>query len=127
MLGLSGFFLWVKVGDGRAFMSSFDLNSLTTKNVIRKSDLILFVQLGEVFGRIRVELLHAGLAAEFDLLAFVGFDDDLAHAAELVATDDAGVERVRLVSGKAGGGEGDEDGGEQCFHDVCVWVLRLGW
>ena len=65
------------------------------------------IELGEVFGRIRVELLHAGLAAEFDLLAFVGFNGDLAHAAELVPTDDASIERVRRVSGKAGDTEGD--------------------
>ncbi len=84
---------------------------------------LLLLQLGEVFGRIRVKLLHAGLAAEFDLPAFVRFDYDLAHAAELVATDDAGVERVRIISGKASGGEDDEGGGEQSFHEVlCGWV-----
>ena len=84
------------------------------------------MQLGEVFGRISVELLHAGLAAEFDLLAFVRFDDDFAHAAELVAADDTGIERVRFVSGKAGGGEADEDDGEQCFHDVARVRGRVG-
>jgi hypothetical protein len=50
---------------------------------------VLLLQLAEIFGRIGVELLDAGLAAKFDLLVVVNLGDDLAHAAEFVAADEA--------------------------------------
>ena len=95
-------------------------------------------ELREVFGLIGFELLDAGFAAKFDLLAVVNLGDGAAHAVEVVATDEAFGEGVGLgflgggsgFRGRAGGeGEAEEGGGEEgaeCrFHfsgcvEVCV-------
>jgi len=55
---------------------------------------VLLRQLGKIFGRIGFELLDAGLAAKFDLLAVVNLVNRLAHAAKFIAADEAGFERV---------------------------------
>ena len=61
-------------------------------------------QLGQVLGRVGVEVLAAVLAAELDLLSLVDEDDGLALGAELLVGDNALVEGVGLrVGGLVGG------------------------
>jgi len=75
----------------------------------------------EVFGGVFLEFFDAALAAEADeavgfALLMVDVVEGVAHAAELFAGDDAGVERVGVGGGGAGergGREGEEGGGEE--------------
>ena len=95
------------------------------------------VELGEVFGRVFLELRHAGLAAELHqavgfTFLFVGVFDGGAHFVEAFAGDDAGGERIsgggrggggrsgRFVFGADGGGgaEDQEREGEEDFVHV---------
>ena len=65
------------------------------------------------FGHRRMELFHSlgGVvlkrifalpAADFDFLAFVGEDDRLAHPSQLVARDEAGLQRIWFRSSVGG-------------------------
>jgi len=78
----------------------------------------LLLELAEILGRIGLELLDAGLAAEFDLLVVVNLGDGLAHAAEFIAADEAGFQRVGGGSrnGEAGTEEETGEEGEGRFH-----------
>ena len=90
---------------------------------------------------IGLELLDAGFAAEFDLLAVIDLGDGAAHAVEIGAAHEAFGKRVGLgfLCGSGGfrsgaGGEreahegGGKKGAECCFHYSCVlefvWVFR---
>ena len=76
------------------------------------------LQLRQVFGGVRVELLDAGLAAKLDLLAVVNLGDGRAHAAEFITTDDTGLERISGGSSRDEAGTEEEAGeeGEGQFH-----------
>lgn len=65
----------------------------------RPPGLLFGFELFEEFGRIFVEVLAAGFAAELDFLILVVEHDGLAHLAKLVSGDDAGVESVGLHLG----------------------------
>ena len=56
----------------------------------------LLRQLDKILRLIGFEFFDAGLAAKFDLLAVIDLGDGAAHAVEVVATDEALGERVRL-------------------------------
>lgn len=82
------------------------------------------VEFADVFGGVFGELLQAAFATEADLsvgfaLFLVGDDVGVAHGAEGLAGDDAGIERVgvgglggRGVRGEERGGEGEREAGE---------------
>src|SRR5688572_10649775 len=59
-------------------------------------------ELRQVLGRVLLELRLALVAAEFDLLSLVNNHHGFAHAAELLAGDDADIERVWLGSDRRG-------------------------
>ena len=86
-----------------------------------RSILISLRQLAEILGLIGLEFFDAGFAAKFDLLVALNFGDRLAHGAEFIAANDAGLERVgfHVSSLKAETKQsGGEEEGEFRFHDV---------
>ena len=66
--------------------------------ILRRSRLF-YLEFGEVFFGVGVELRDAGFAAEFHFLSFVDDGDGIAHGAECVVGDDAFVTSVWLDAG----------------------------
>ncbi len=71
------------------------------------------LELGEVFRLVSLELLDAGFAAEFNLLAVVDFDDGFSHRAQFLATDETDFERIGSIGGGEQAGTGEEEAGEK--------------
>ena len=71
------------------------------------------LELGEVFRLVSLELLDAGFAAEFNLLAVVDFDDGFSHRAQSPPP----CREKLFSSGSIGGGEqagtSEEEAGEK--------------
>jgi hypothetical protein len=89
----------------------------------------LLRQLAEILRLIGFEFFDAGLATKFDLLAVIDLGDGAAHAVEVVATDEALGERVRLGffsgerwlwRGAGGEGEAQQGGGEEGMQFMFV-------
>ena len=74
------------------------------------------LEFGEVLRRISLELLDAGLAAEFDLLLIVDLYDRFSHTAEFLAGDEADLEGIRC--GRRKEESGTEQAGEE---DKCLF------
>ena len=60
------------------------------------------IELFHSLGGVVLKRIFALTAADFDFLAFVGEDDHLAHPAQLVARDEASLERIRFRSSIGG-------------------------
>lgn len=93
----------------------------------------LLWEFGEVFGLIGLELLDAGLAAKFDLLAIIYLCDGFPHRAKTIAADEASLEWVRFgicgmeteseVKDEGGGDEGDFGFHDEVALDLVLFVL----
>jgi hypothetical protein len=90
------------------------------------------LHLRHILGRVLVEVLQAGLAAQIDVRAIVRDFDGFAHAAKIFILDDAFLERVggrNAFNGRGDAsteeqaGEEDEDG----FHEKLWFEGMTQW